>query len=598
MTPSSSLPQPKTTRSARSEEVPGAGAVHQHGQWLEQAVSLDLLARIDPFQDGRDNRISTQTHREILAVCRRLRAEPPSTPSSKRALHQDMQSFRRELVLAINRVSARIPKRALSALRTAQQANVRYEVEGPFGPDGESATTDFAYSDVVFGKPDRALEAMVMLRAHTLQAQCHAMQLLSAMGGQRQSAYSMFNDTVPKRIRQGWVRQAGAQLLKLTSSTDAALQPLVDGVWHGLQCDSGMAPLAVALPGDASNDVLLQAADGYRALRWCLRSDLVQRPVGDDLECRRARRAWSTCGDCAMACQVVASWLSALSAAGPASRCEFCYRHRVTRRRCREHTVPESLTPEARLGRVLAEPFVLRVKTLSAIPEIRIVLAAELAPRALDFGPMLDQARLAQVPAHLQRQTAVLATQLRTLWPVLGDRLAREVGTLFAAMVDSVKACHSETRALSLEQDAHFKAQRKRSADLLTLSGFLRLWWGSGEPFDPIKLAGRGHDPAHPQLRSNIIGSSIAQAFLQQRAWCEAADEHRAVTTIDPARVIALQAEGRSLRQMAVVLGCSHEKVRRLLMATGHEPRKRTVLRPYRGADFELVPQVLIEFKG
>ena len=587
MTRNSYFPQQKKTKLTSSEELLSSGAVHQHGQWLEQAVSLDLLAWLDPVQGGRDDRISTQVHRKILAACRRLKANPPSTPASKRTLHRDRLAFRRELILAINRASECIPKRALAALRSAQQANVRYASEGPFGPDGEWTTTDFAFVEIVFGNPEWALEAMVMLRKHTLQAQCQAMQLLAAMGTDQQSAHSMFNETVPKRVRQRWARQAGSELLKSAASTDEALPPLVDAVWHGMQCGSGVAPLAVALPGDASNDVLFQAAEGYRVLRWCLQENLVKHPVGDDLECRRARRAWTAYGDCALACRVIASWLSALGAAGPGSRCEFCYRHRVTRRRCREHTVPESLTPEARLGQVLAKPFVLRVQTLTVIPEIRIALAADLAPHALDLGAMLAQAQLAQVPASLQHQAAVLASQLRTLWPVLGTRQGREVGTLFAAMVTSVKACHGETGAKSLRQDAGFRAQRKRSAEMLNLRGFLMLWWGSGEPFLPLKLEGRGHDPAHPRQRSSIIDSSVAHAFLRQRAWLEAEDEFATSTTVNLDRAIALQAEGKSLREMAVLLGCSHEKVRKLLKGAVDKRRKRAVLSPYLGTSIE-----------
>lgn len=577
----SPLPKQMNTRGSRSEDKPTAGAVHRHGQWLEQAVSLDLLAWLDPLQGDRDGRISTRVHRQILAVCRRLKAISPSTPASRRGLHRDMQIFRSHLVLAINRVSEDIPRTALSALRSAEQANVRYESEGPFGPDGEWTTTDFAFGDVVFGKPELALEAMVELRKHTLEEQGQAVQVLAAMSADRQSAHSMFNEAVPKQVRDRWVRQSSTRLSKSTALVDVALQPLMDAIWRGMQCGSGVAPLAIALPGNASDDDLLQAAEGYRVLRWCLQEDLVQRPVGDDLECRRARRAWTAYCDCAMACQVIASWLSALGATGPGARCEFCYRHRVTRRRCREHTVPESVTPEARMGQVLAKPFVLRVQVLTSVPEIRIALAADRAPHALDLSAMLVQAQLAQVPVTLQHQAAVLASQLRTLWPVLGSRLAHEVEMLFAAMVNAVKACHGETGAKSLRQEASFRAQRRRSAELLTLSGFLRLWWGTGMPITSFKLVGRGHDPAHPHMRSGVIDSSVAHAFLRQRAWLEVGHELVTSTTVDLDRVIALQADGKSLRQMAMLLGCSHEKIRKLLKGTIGRRRKRAVLSPY-----------------
>lgn len=572
---------------SRSKDEPNGGAVHQHGQWLEQAVSLDLFAWIDPVRGTKDSPFAIQVHRKILAACRRLKVGVPSTPVSKRGLHRDMQTFRRELVLAINHSSEGIPRRALAALKSAQQANVRYESEGPFGPDGEWTTSDFAFCDVVFGKPEWALEAMVELRKRTLDEQGQAMQLLVAVGADQQSTQSMFNEAVPKRIRNRRLRKTGIELSKSLSSTDDALQSLVDAIWHGMQCGSGVAPLAVALPDGESKDVLLRAAEGYRVLRWSLRGRLVQHPVGDDLECRRAQRAWADYRDCSMACQVVASWLSALGAAGPGSRCELCYRHRVTRRRCREHTVPESLTPEARLGQVLAKPFVLRVHALTAIPEIRVALAADLAPHTLDLGAMVVQAQLARVPGPLQNQAAVLASQLRMLWLVLGDWQVREVGALFAAMVDAVKVCHGETRLYTEKIKTKLEKQRNSSAKLLTLRGFLLLWWRTGMPCKPFDLSGRGHDPAHPHLWSEFIDLSVAHDFLRQRAWLEVEDEFLASTTLDLDHVVALRAEGKSLRQIAMLLGCSHEKIRKLIKGTVGKRRKRAVLSPYLGTNLE-----------
>ena len=257
----------------------------------------------------------------------------------------------------------------------------------------------------------------------------------------------------------------------------------------------------------------------------------------------------------------------------------------MSRRRCREHTVPESVTPEARLGRVLAKPFVLRVQALTAIPEIRTALSADRAPHALDLGAMMAQARLVRMPASLQQQAAVLAAQLRTLWPVLGNRLAHEVEMLFAAMVDSVSACHREMRSYTGKEGEQLEEQRKRSAELLTLRGFLMLWWGGGVPFRPLTLEGREHDAAFPHLGSGIIDSTVAHAFLRQRAWLEVRDEFVASTTVNLDQVHALQTEGRSLRQMAVLLGCSHEKLRKLLSEVVSKRRRRAVLSPYRSVD-------------
>ena len=585
MTRKSPLPLPKKVESTSADELPVAGAVYLQGQWLEQAVSLVLLAWLKPVQEAGHGRISAQLQRDILAACRRLKSHPPSVPFSKRGLHRDMQVFRHKMLEAINQASERIPKQALSALQSARHADVRYECDGPFGPDGEWTTTDFSISDIEFGNPAWALEAMVKLRKLTFEAQGEAMQLLIAKRDDQRSAYSMFNEEIPQRVRNHWVKKAGIRLSHSNRSTDDTLQLLVDAIWHGMQCASGTAPFAVALPGNASDDVLMKAAEGYRDLRWSLHQRLVRRPVGDDSECRRAQRAWAVYGDCAMACQVIASWLSALGAAGPGSRCEFCYRHRGTRRRCHEHTVPESMTPEARVGQVLAKPFVLRVQALTANPEIRMALAAERDARALDLGAMRAQAQLAQVPTWLQDQAALLASQLRTLWPILGNRLALEVETLFAAMLHEVSLCCGGMPLGTPKKVRGFKDLRTLSAELLTFRGFLMLWWGRGRPFRPLKLVGLGHDPAYPQMRYSVIDSSVAHSFLRQRAWLEVEEEFLTSTTLDLDRVIALRVEGKSLRKIAVLLGCSHEKIRKLLTGPVEKRRKRAVLRPYLGAN-------------
>lgn len=74
-----------------------------------------------------------------------------------------MQAFRHGLVIAINRASERIPKRALSVLQSAKKANVRYEVAEPFGREDGLRTTDFACSDRLVGDPEDDFEATVTL---------------------------------------------------------------------------------------------------------------------------------------------------------------------------------------------------------------------------------------------------------------------------------------------------------------------------------------------------------------------------------------------------------------------------------------------------
>ena len=525
-------------------------------------------------------------HRAIVRACRRLSKDSKAlTLAAKGAPYRELGKFRRQIILAINIVSEELPWLALKALEDARSADVRYRVEGPFEGDGLTTSTDFSFDDVVFGHPAMALEAMVALRGCAPRVQCEALDLLKAKSDVRLSTSSTFNTAVPKRIRDSWLRRSMTTLDGSKSSTEAGVQELVDAVWHGLQCASGTTPFAAAVPGDASDALLVDAAKGYQDLSWALRTDFVEEPQGLPSKKKQAENSWAAYRACGVACGVIAAWLMALSANPSTELCEFCYRHRETRRRCRLHTSPDSATPEARLGKILCGSFAKRVMTLSRDPTIRKVLKASLVADALDLDPMLLQAEANGVRGHLQYSAAVLATQLRVLRPLLNEAQVVEAAKLFNEILGAAAALRGADAAQNVDQENNLNERRSKLTSLLSLTGFLKLWWGSGVSGElaVFQITGRGFDLGHPLGKTGAHDPSIAHALLRHRAWMEVSENFEKATTIDRDRALALRAAGASYRRIGQELGCSHTKVRLLLSeAAPQKARRRAVFKPYR----------------
>ncbi len=381
--------------------------------------------------------------------------------------------------------------------------------------------------------------------------------------------------------------EADIQWSRLTSSTEMGLQELVDAVWHGLQCASGTTPLAVAVPGDATDALLADAAKGYQDLSWALRTNFVEEPQGTPSHKKLAETSWAAYRACGVACGVIAAWLMALSANPSTELCEFCYRHRETRRRCRMHTSPDSATSEARLGKILCDSFVSRVMTLSRDQSVKKVLKASLVADALDLNPMLFQAEANGVRGHLQYSAAVLATQLRVLRPLLNEAQAVEAAKLFSEILGAAAALRRADAAQNINQENNLDERRSKLMHLLSLTGFLKLWWGSGLSGElaVFQITGRGFDLGHPLVTTGAHDPSIAHALLRHRAWMEVSENFVKATTIDRDQALALRAAGASHRRIGQELGCSHTKVRLLLSeAAPQKARRRAVFKPYRSA--------------
>lgn len=581
------LSLPSAAHSSFYDPSSGDRTVDLHGAWLEEVVALEVLAWLNPAQQTPEGRMGLKVHRAIVRACRQLRKRPAALmPPAKGAPYRELGKFRRQIILAINSVSEGLPQLALNALERARSADVRYQVEGPFAEgQGLTTTTEFSFDDVVFGHPAMALEAMVALRGYAPRVQCDALNLLKAKSDVRLSMSSAFHTAVPKRVRDSWLRRSRNTLDASTSSTEAGVQGLVDAVWHGLQCASGTTPLAAAVPGDASDALLGDAAKGYQDLSWALRTDFVEVPQGSPSNRKRAETSWAAYRACGVACGVIAAWLMALSANPSTELCEFCYRHRETRRRCRVHTSPDSATREARLGKLLSDSFARRVMTLTGDPSVRKVFKASLVADALDLEPMLLVAEANGVGVHLQYSVAVLATQLRVLRPLLNDVQVVEASKLFNEILGAAAALRWADAPKNVIQENNLDERRSKLTHLVSLPGFLKLWWGSGASGElaVFQITGRGFDLGHPLVTTGAHDPSIAHALLRHRAWMEVSENFVKATSIDRDQALALRADGASHRQIGQELGCSHTKVRLLLLeATPQIARRRAVLKPYR----------------
>ena len=557
--------------------------INHHGEWLERVVALDVLAWLDPARRNLDHGLAIKAHRAIVVACRKAKHEFTNASGVGTHSRRDLGLFRRQIITGINRVSQLVLNEALHALNAAKGRDVRYRVDGPFGHDGGGCTTDFGFGDLVFGQPDVALEALMALRQLDPLAQAKVAALLAAKGTERLGVSSSFNHRVPVRIRKAWLRKGEKSLAQTQQGSEPLVHRLAEDVWRGFQCMPGDVPVALEVPVDASDALLKAVAKNYRDLMGYLRDDLVRRPVGSKTEAARSKQAWLAYRGCGVACEVVAAWLTALSAGPATALCEFCYRHRETRRRCRVHSSPNSETAEARLGKRLAGAFVQRVRLLEKQPDVKKALAADLAADALDLGA-IERARLVDLPDWLQRHVVILAAQLRALWPVLNGKQAFEVGHLFADLLRAAAALQTRASPKTLSEMAERRSLRAAALELTSLNGFLRTWWGTGGVAAAVLgVRCRGFDPGHPLVRHGVQDLSIAHALLLQRAWQEVETEFKAHTSIDRGTVLAMKEQGLSLRRIAQALNCSHQKVWQVMnQPESAEPKRRSHLEPYR----------------
>ena len=260
--------------------------------------------------------------------------------------------------------------------------------------------------------------------------------------------------------------------------------------------------------------------------------------------------------------------------------CEYCYRHRATKKRCREHRLQDFITSDARLAQAIRPGYVKFFSAVAREASVRSALQASLAVGPPEWQAVELEVHGQGVPGELIRQVCILVVQLRRLRSSFGARLEADAAETFQSLLRLATEAHRRPAGRTTTEEEARTDARARSKALLTLRGFLIAWCATGRPFPRSfpALEGKKHDSAHPIVRDfPLIESAVAAGFLRERAWVEAEVEHRQRTVIDRKKVLRRRAKGLSLDKIAAEFGCSHDTIAKIITRKGRKRKRARV---------------------
>lgn len=572
---------------------------------IAKAARLDVEGWLDTRSTRRVDELACSIHSNLV-----------SAPGAHKA-----ENARELFIQRLNGHAENVLGSAANALSVLQDPRVTYAVEDPGDDQEPGSHFTGAFVDVHFIDPLAALQALKPLRSappalqisaiRLVEAELQVLQASQAVGmaflsaDDRESFWpDGLGDEPPKLVvgnrplerrlslkdreeaardeTQRSLYKAERTVAKLSHAVPEHIRRLCSLVIDVLQAQgSKSAPLPIAVPEDIQHDNCAAVARGYDALAWALdvgTSSKIDGPIK-----RAAKNARQALEGCVAALKVLAGWVRALGELQASPRCEFCYRHRSTKKRCAVHSVKEFITKEARMAAATRPLYVERFTALARAPSIQRALKSSLQVDVPARNAAEVEIQGHDLPKVLVPQVAKLALQLRRIRPVFGASLEGEVALLFQKLLALATETHQRPLGRSdAERNANRDAQDTSRA-LLTLRGFLVTWCSTGRPFPQSfpTFAAEGHDAAHPIVRDEpIIESEIALSFLRQRAWIEAEAELRQHTEINRDAVIDMRDRGMSFDAIAVVHGCSHDTIAKIV-ASGATPRKRARLVGY-----------------
>lgn len=286
---------------------------------------------------------------------------------------------------------------------------------------------------------------------------------------------------------------------------------------------------------------------------------------------------------------VLSAWLRALGALTPSALCDLCYRHRATRKRCREHKCSGTQTPEAREASWILPWYQKRYQDLSASEGIFRLTAPSILIGSESTLPLKPDTPVGHAANALYAALDRFSEYFHT-------ELAHKAKILSGQMVSAVEVVSRVDGSTTEEFDGEFYRKRRDAPSFLSLATFLGLLFGKGVPvrWSHFGVAGMGIDEDHPLVKAGALNLlEILDGFVRHRAWSEAAAEYRNEVKhrlLNPESIAAARLRiedsscresnaektSASYRQLGLELGYSHTAVRKVDQAAANKPiRKR-----------------------
>lgn len=577
----------------------------------ELPARLEVEGWLDPDGADVEHGRAREVHRDLIAVAR-----------GQATAQSGIDAAPSSLVARINEHAETLLNEAMDALRVLQDRGVQFAIEVPGESSDPSDWVVGAFSEVGGGDPLEALRLTFLLRSMPPAIQVRALELDQALRVEEDASRSLASAHLDALFQSGgWpgavaqedvpalpvgealarnratkrtidelenrASAASALALRTAQRRAAALKKRVPGAlwtacwdigrWMEFNGD-GCGPVAVVLPTDIEQADCALVARAYENLAstlrgmqgWEIRGARVH--LAEQARIALSRSRW--------ALLVLAGWIRSLGGLEASPLCEYCYRHRATKKRCREHQLQDFITSEARLAQAIRPGYVKFFSAVAREASVRSALQASLAVGPFQWQFIEPEVHAQGVPGELIRQVCILVVQLRRLRSSFGARLESDAAETFQTLLRLAAAAHQRPAGrTTTEEEARIEA-RARSKALLTLRGFLIVWCATGQPFPRSfrGLEGKKHDSAHPIVRDfPLMESAVAAGFLRERAWVEAEAEHRQRTVIDRKKVLRRRARGLSLDKIAAEFGCSHDTIAKIINRSGKRRKRARV---------------------
>jgi hypothetical protein len=563
---------------------------------IEHAARMEVECWLDPNGNSEDGARARSVHAALLSITRR-------------------HGTRAEIINRLNAMTNAAVEACIAALQIVQDGTLIYSsLETDW--DGSQFTFAEPFSQRIWGDPLNALLELRALREEAVVDQVSALLLEAALEQEERARWSA--ETAPARWQEGSAeskrhvapgslqvgeeiahsggrghqsvlearasRQGRAALSAAARArtvrearTPPSLRTTCRTIRMMLQCArEGSAPAAIFLPNAPTGAECDAIASAYENLASTLpRLGNCKIKGGKH---RRALEAWATLSSWTHVLRVIGGWIRALGGSATSPRCDLCYRHRATKKRCGEHLAKSGITPAIRLARALQPAYTEMAG--------RIRRAGHATPQEhaeAEWRPLEQHARNLKVPGPLVRQCCILAAQLRSLYPSIGPALAAEVTQLFGELVRHATELYERDEASMASRISNSKLAGVHASALLTLRTFFVVWCANGRPYPRTAptIYGRRHDAAHPLVRGTAsVERNMAECLARQQAWQLAHAAHRDGVHVSRATVARFVAEGLSFDSIAARYGFSHETARQLYIS-GDRPRVRTRVKPY-----------------
>jgi hypothetical protein len=577
------------------------GAGRSRANLIEQAVAFDMAYVLAGVASARHRDVATALHSRLHATWVDSQSEFGFGDSSidvESTREVDTLATARVAVIAeINACTASILTGTARDMSAIQASDVLYRLEVLINPDRGVDEFIWKFDEVPsLVDPALALASMEQIRSDSSQLQRLVFRLLCALNSRvnAEHSVSLALDDGDERLqaRREDLRRVERQIVALQGRLPDHLQRLAVDVKEGFQFGSNEPfPFCYQLLATSSDEDLVSAAGALESLAPELRAPFAWQVIGDRAAVNQVRRWWASCAVASVKFRVIAAWLRGITAATDHPRCDICYRHRATSKRCTLHhtkgsgpMATGSESREALFGRQITPHYLARARTLVERTSVRKALKRTLLFEHGEVAAAMLEAAAQDVPDRCLREVALLACQLRRLRAVAGCVEQEAMSALFGDVLKCVRAFFgSEISEVPVAiRDSAFAGDYVLR--LITLRGFLRLWWGATQAPEILRRhvpQALGGDPRNPALRGALVDIRLKMDLIHQRAWDGAESEFVARTSITQDQVRKLL-KTMSLRAAAKELGCSHEKVRKVLLAEGGQaPLRRRSFRTY-----------------